>query len=73
MKLALDLCVVVCLCSTSLLVILWYFPWAKIMYDVVGGHITCCFILNEPRHEKTGLRGFPPGLTQTRLYNTEDG
>ena len=24
---------------------------------------------NEPRSEKTGLRGFRPGLTQTRLYN----
>ena len=23
----------------------------------------------EPRHEKTGLRGFLPGLTQTRLYS----
>ena len=26
-------------------------------------------VLNEPRCEKTGLRGFRPGLTQTRLYN----
>ena len=24
---------------------------------------------NEPRYEKTGLRGFRPGLTQTRLYS----
>ena len=24
---------------------------------------------NEPRHEKTGLLGFRPGLTQTGLYN----
>ena len=24
---------------------------------------------NEPRPEKTGLGGFRPGLTQTRLYN----
>ena len=23
----------------------------------------------EPRREKTGLRGFPPGLTQTGLYS----
>ena len=23
----------------------------------------------EPRREKTGLRGFRPGLTQTRLYS----
>ena len=26
-------------------------------------------LLLEPRCEKTGLRGFRPGLTQTRLYN----
>ena len=25
--------------------------------------------LNEPRSEKTWLRGFPPGLTQTGLYS----
>ena len=24
---------------------------------------------NEPRREKTGLRGFRPGPTQIRLYN----
>ena len=24
---------------------------------------------NTPHHEKTGLRGFRPGLTQTRLYS----
>ena len=26
-------------------------------------------ILNEPRSEKTGLRGFRPGPTQTSLYS----
>ena len=25
--------------------------------------------ITEPRSEKTGLRGFRPGPTQTRLYN----
>ena len=41
---------------------------------------TCCFfclsydswkllLIYEPRSEKTGLSGFGPGLTQTRLYN----
>ena len=25
--------------------------------------------INEPRREKTGLRGFRPGLTQTELYS----
>ena len=28
-----------------------------------------CLLLYEPRHEKTGLRGFQPGLTQTDLYS----
>ena len=28
---------------------------------------------NEPRCEKTGLRGFRPGPTQTGLYSQEDG
>ena len=27
------------------------------------------FLPNEPRCEKTGLRGFRPGLTQTGLYS----
>ena len=26
-------------------------------------------VTSEPRSEKTGLRGFRPGPTQTRLYN----
>ena len=33
--------------------------------------VTCywCKILNEPRCEETGLRGFRPGPTQTWLYS----
>ena len=27
-----------------------------------------CYTLFEPRREKTGFRGFRPGLTQTDLY-----
>ena len=27
---------------------------------------------NKPRCEKTGLRGFRPGLTQTRLYESQN-
>ena len=27
------------------------------------------FNINEPRREKTGLRGFQPGLTQTDMYS----
>ena len=29
--------------------------------------------LNEPRREKTGLRGFRPGPTQTDLYSHRSG
>ena len=32
----------------------------------VPGH---SFTINEPRCEKTGLRGFRPGPTLTRFYN----
>ena len=30
---------------------------------------TVCGGYNEPRHEKSCLRGFPPGPKQTGLYN----
>ena len=33
--------------------------------------VPCHFLRYEPRREKTGIRGFRPGLTQlTSLYNT---
>ena len=32
-------------------------------------HSIVCWIFNEPRSEKTGLRGFRPGPTQTELYS----
>ena len=34
-------------------------------------NIHCCYLfeLYAPRSEKTGLRGFRPGPTQTRLYS----
>ena len=28
-----------------------------------------CWVIIEPRYEKTGLRGFSPGPTQTGLYS----
>ena len=31
------------------------------------------YITNEPQHEKTGLLGFRPGLTQTSLYSHRKG
>ena len=45
------------------------------------GHVCCskqvasctrCNVLYEPRHEKTCLRGFPPGKTQTKLVSDRD-
>ena len=50
-----------------------------LLYDVVIIRISINIVhmclysnritLNEPRREKTGLRGFRPGLTQTGLYS----
>ena len=34
-----------------------------------GCVFTRAYRLIEPRHEKTGLRGFRPGPTQTSLYS----
>ena len=36
--------------------------------DIAFQHVSE-FCINEPRCEKTGLRGFRPGPTQTRLYS----
>ena len=38
------------------------------MYKATGG-VSNIRIITERRREKTGLRGFRPGPTQTRLYN----
>ena len=37
------------------------------------GFISDYKLLYEQRGEKTGLRGFRRGPTQTGMYNTEDG
>ena len=37
----------------------------------VSGNKQSSKVFNKPRSEKTGLRGFRPGLTQTGLYRTE--
>ena len=58
-------------------------PYADFVH-VVSGHQrttldgfeltkTAAVVKYEPRCEKTGPRGFRPGLTQTGLYNQEDG
>ena len=39
--------------------------WSPGYIDVLKS----CSKINEPRSEKTGLRGFRPGPTQTGLYN----
>ena len=39
----------------------------------IGSHKATSIPTNEPRSEKTSLRGFRPGPTQTRLLPTEDG
>ena len=36
------------------------------------GMSVCRLIFNEPRHEKTCLRGFRPGKTQTSLLSYRD-
>ena len=38
------------------------------IYDVRKFCHRCYITINEPRREKTGLRGFRPGPTQTGLY-----
>ena len=37
-----------------------------------GTHKVKVCVLNEPRHEKTCLRGFQPGKTQTGLLSYRD-
>ena len=39
------------------------------MDDVLGCLAAVTKIIYEPRREKTGLRGFRPGPTQTGLYS----
>ena len=39
-----------------------------VLRRVILGY-TVCLLPNEPRCEKTGLRGFRPGPTQTGLYS----
>ena len=43
-------------------------PIKGLVHSGVGFLVTF-LILNESRLEKTGLRGFRPGLTQTDLYS----
>ena len=40
-----------------------------IVEKTIGNSMLYIILIIEPRHEKTGLRGFRPGLTQTGLCN----
>ena len=44
-------------------------PYNNTVKAVLRDHLFMELSSIEPRCEKTGLRGFRPGLTQTRLYN----
>ena len=41
----------------------------QLHFEHNGLCISLCKLLFEPRREKTGLRGFRPGPTQTGLYS----
>ena len=50
--------------------ILFFFPIGTLTFEAYGFlSVPRYMILSEPRYEKTGLRAFRPGPTQTRLYN----
>ena len=46
-----------------------YLAWHSDSYKAS----TVVLVTNEPRREKTGLRGFRQGLTQTDLYSHRSG
>ena len=50
-------------CAIKLLVVLWFLIILWVL------RIFCVGLPYAPRCEKTGLRGFRPGPTQTGLYN----
>ena len=43
--------------------------WISIAILRLLYNLCISLLIYEPRREKTGLRGFRPGPTQTRLYN----
>ena len=43
--------------------------WDREQCELEELHVTLIIKKIEPRSEKTGLRGFRQGLTQTRLYS----
>ena len=47
----------------------WLIEMIQMSTHNLEKEVNIIFIINEPRHEKTGLRGFRPGPTQTRLYS----
>ena len=59
-----------CCADLHLGVFLAHANWPIIFKEIVSFDIITFtqLILSEPRREKTGLRGFRPGPTQTGLY-----
>ena len=47
---------------------MWLQECKSLAENVVIGCFNEASVINEPRREKTGLRGFRPGPTQTGLY-----
>ena len=68
-----SVAVQLCLCRTWSETPKTSFLRTRLICNQCMGIILCfpemCFPIYEPRCEKTGLRGFRPGPTQTRLYN----
>ena len=60
------LCVLHVICLFVISVISYFCSEGRILDLIVPNPGHCLYM---PRHEKTGLRGFRPGLTQTRMYS----
>ena len=55
--------------SCQILIFQFKLPFSVFHFDLICRLRYFQTVLNEPRCEKTGLRGFRPSPTQTGLYN----
>ena len=55
---------------TNFIYYIIHFRIGRLTLALVLHYKQCGRNTNEPRSEKTGLRGFRPGPTQTRLYSS---